>query len=338
MKEIIDKLCSAHGVSGYEQNASAVALDLIKPYIDDGYIDSFGNVIAYKRSKKEGAKTIMLDAHIDQIGFLITDITKEGFLKFTNIGGVDPRLLLGADVLVIGKGKVIDGVIATVSPHLMNKKGEAVQIKDMLIDIGYNSQEEAKKHVRIGSRVVYGGDCFNLTPDIIVSKCLDDRACVAAIIHTFELLKDSEVDMNVVAVFSGTEERGGPGASIATWAVRPDMAIAIDVTHAHTPDANPLHTISFNDISLTKGPNINKKMTDDLMRTAKAYDISVAIQVAERMTGTNARHIQVVRQGVPVALIGLPLKYMHTQVESIKLSSVKSIGKLMYEYIRAYKD
>lgn len=338
MNEIIKKLCNADGVSGFEFHAAEVALDLIKPYIDHGYIDQFGNVIAYKYSKKQNAKTIMLDAHIDQIGFLVTEITDEGFLRFTNVGGIDSRLLLGADVLVIGKEKVLNGVIATVSPHLMDRTGKATLIPEMLIDIGYSSKAKSEEYVKVGSRIIFGDDLCNLTPDTITGKSLDDRACVASIIHTFELLKDTDVDLNVVAVFSGCEEVGGPGASIATWAVRPDMAIAIDVTHAHTPDANPLQTVSIDDITVTRGPNLHKKMTNDLITVGKAYDIPVVVQVAERMTGTNARHIQVVREGVPVALIGLPLKYMHTQVETIKLSSVKAIGKLMYQYIRHYRE
>ncbi len=338
MKEIIEKLCAADGISGFEQNASTVALELIKPYIDEGYIDPFGNVIAYKYSKKENAKTIMLDAHIDQIGFLVTEITKEGFLRFVNVGGCDPRILVGTPVLVIGRTGTVNGVIATVAPHLFRTLGgKAAELKNMLIDIGYSSKEEAERHVRVGSRVIFDMEPVNLTPDILVSKSLDDRACVASIIHTFELIKDLELDLNVVAVFSGTEEVGGPGSMVATYKVRPDMAIAIDVTHANTPDANPLHTAPFADVTLTRGPNLHKKLTDELIRVAKAYDISVTINVAERMTGTNARHIQVVRGGVPVALIGLPLKYMHTQVEAVKLSTVKSIGVLMAEYIKAYR-
>ncbi len=338
MKEIIEKLCAADGISGFEQNASTVALGLIKPYIDEGHIDSFGNVIAYKYSKNKDAKTIMLDAHIDQIGFLVTEITKEGFLRFVNVGGVDPRILIGTPVLVMGREGTVNGVITTISPHLFRTLGgKAAELKNMFIDIGYSSKEEAERYVRVGSRVIFDGEATSLTPDILVSKSLDDRACVASIIHTFELLKDLDVDLNVVAVFSGSEEIGGPGAMLATYKVRPDMAIAIDVTHAATPDSNPLQTVPFSDITLTRGPNLHKKLTDELLRVAKAYDISVTINVAERMTGTNARHIQVVRGGVPVALIGLPLKYMHTQVETVKISTVKSIGTLMAEYIKAYR-
>lgn len=338
MDEMIKQLCNAHGVTGYEFQAAEVAMSLIKPYADEVYVDDFGNVIAHKKSKKENAKTIMLDAHIDQIGFMVSEITEEGFLCFEMVGGLDSRLLLATDVLVLGKNEVLNGVIATVPFHLKDKKTPAVPFDDMLIDIGYSSKEKAEEHVKVGSLVVFGRELCNLSKDTITGKSLDDRSCVASIIHTFKLLEECQVDLNVVAVFSSKEEVGGPGASIATWKIKPDMAIAIDVTHANTPDANPLKTVSIDDITVTRGPNLNKKMTNDLVRVAKAYDISVAIEVAAGMTGTNARHIQVVRQGVPVALIGLPLKYMHTQIETVKISSVENIGKLMFEYIRNYRE
>lgn len=338
MNEMLKELCDVDGISGYEFPACEVALKLIKPYADEAYIDPYGSVIAHKRSKNPNAKTILLDAHIDQIGFLVSDITKEGFLRITIVAGLDPRLLLGAEVLIAGIDTTLNGVIATIPTHLKSPSDGALQVPDMLVDIGYTSKEDAEKHVKIGARVAFGDDACNLTPSTITAKSLDDRGGVASIIHTFKLLQNVDVDLNVIALFSAIEERFGPGASIATWVTQPDLAIAIDVTHADTPDADPLITVSLDDITVKKGPNLNKKITNELVRLAKVHDVSMFIQAWETMTTTNARAIEIVRQGTPVALFGLPLKYMHTQIETIKIESVISIGKLTFEFIRNYKE
>lgn len=331
MKEKIIKMCEADGVSGFEKNASNVALEYLKPLVDECHVDPFGNVIGYKYSKNPDAKTIMLDAHIDQIGFMVTEITKEGFLRFTSVGGVDPRMLLATDVLVLAKTGTLNGIISSMPPHLGAGGAKSVPVPEMMIDIGFN-KEQAEKLVKVGTPIIYGDKMMSLSEDTITGKTLDDRCCVGSILHTMELLKDKELDMNVAVVFSGTEEVGGPGSPIATYKIKPDMAIAIDVTFAKSPDT-PQITTKMGTVTITRGPNCQKKLTEDLIRTAKAYDVPYVIDVAPGGTGTNARHIQTVAAGVPVALIGVPLKYMHTQIETISMKDVLNAGKLMAKFI-----
>lgn len=330
MESKLKKLCEVDGISGFEKNACNVVLEMLKPLVDEAYIDSFGNVVGYKYSKNKDAKTIMLDAHIDQIGFMVTQVTDEGFLRIASVGGVDPRMLLATDVLVLGT-KTLKGVICSMPPHLSAGGNKSVPVNEMLIDVGY-SKEEVLKYVKVGTPIIYGDPMCNLSKSTITGKSLDDRAGVVAILHTLELLQDKDIDMNVVAVFSGSEEIGGAGSKVATFRVKPDLAIAIDVTFAKSPDT-PQINVKFGNVVITKGPNLQKQLTNDLIRVAKAYDVPYVIEVAPGGTGTNARHIQVVRGGVPVALLGIPLKYMHTQIETISLEDVKNSGKLMAKFI-----
>lgn len=330
MEKQLKKLCETDGISGFEKNAANVALEMLKPYVDEASVDAFGNVVGYKYSKNKEAKTILLDAHIDQIGFIVTQITEEGFLRFSSVGGVDPRMLLATDVFVLGS-KTLKGVICSMPPHLSTGGNKSVPVSDMLIDVGY-SKEQVEKLVRVGTPIIYGDEMTQLSKSTYTGKSLDDRAGVVAILHTLELLKDKDVDMNIVVVFSGSEEIGGVGSKVSTFRIKPDMAIAIDVTFAKSPDT-PQIDVTFGKITISKGPNMQKQLTEDLIRVAKAYDIPHTIEIAAGPTGTNARHIQVVRGGVPVALLGIPLKYMHTQIETISLKDLKSSGKLMAKFI-----
>ncbi len=336
MKEIIEKLCNVEGVSGFEKEASLVAKELIEAYVDDVHVDAFGNVIGIKKSKNKNAKTIMLDAHIDQIGFMVTNITDEGFLKFTSVGGIDPRMLLSIDVFVHGKQKV-RGVISCLPPHLNTASNNVPAIQEMAIDIGF-CKEKAQEIAPVGTIVTFAEEVYSISSSTITGKCLDDRAGVASIIHALELLKDENVDLNVVTCFSTNEEVHGTGAIIKTYEIKPDFAIAVDVTHAKTPDAPANRTFEMGKLCIALGPNLHPKLSKDLIKTCKANDIPHQIEVCEGHTGTNAWYIQVSRSGVPVSLISFPLKYMHTPIETVKISDITNTGKLIAEYIKDYRE
>lgn len=336
MKDIIKKLCDTDGVSGFEKNASKVALELIKPYVDHVYIDKFGSVIGHKKSKNEQAKTVMLDAHIDQIGFIVTDITDDGFLRFTNVGGVDPRMLLGIDVFVLGTKK-IRGVVSCTPPHLSTNSTKAPTISQMAIDIGF-TKEQALEIVKIGTPIIFAEPVYNLSSDTVTGKCLDDRAGIASIIYALEKLSKYELDINIVTCFSVNEEVHGTGSINATYELNPDFAIAIDVTHGKTPDAPSNSTFELGKVCIGNGPNLHRKIGRDLIKTCKTYDIPYQIEVMEGHTGTNAWYIQVARGGVPVSLIMIPLKYMHTPIETVKISDIENTGKLIFKYLKNYRE
>ena len=333
--ETLIKLCDIDGISGYEKNASTIAKSLLEPLVDECYIDKFGSVIGKKQCQNPNAKTIMLDAHIDQIGFVVSDITKDGFIKFHQVGGVDPRMLLSLDVFVLGKEK-LRGVVSCKPPHLVTDFKKAVPISEMAIDIGM-TRERGLEFIKIGDPIIFAESVYSISKDSVTGKCLDDRAGVMSILHALEQLKDKELDVNILVVFSGTEETGGLGSTIATYDLRPDFAIAVDVTHGKTPDAPPPRTCEMGKIYIGKGPNLHKKLTDNLIKTAKAYDIPFGLEVMEGATGTNAWHIQVSREGIPVSLISFPLKYMHTPIETIKIADLKNTGNLIYRFIKDFR-
>lgn len=333
--ETLIKLCDTDGISGYEKNASNIAKSLLEPLVDECYIDKFGNVIGKKYSENKDAKTIMLDAHIDQIGFIVTDITEEGFLKFTSIGGVDPRMLLGVDVYVLASEK-LRGIVSCKPPHIITDFKKAPPISEMAIDIGM-TQKRAKEFVSIGTPIIFAENTYNLLKTNIVGKCLDDRAGVMSILLALEKIKDKKIDANIIVGFTVCEETSGLGAKVLSYELNPDFAIAVDVTHGKTPDVSATKAFDMGKIYIGKGPNLHKKLTENLIKTAKAYDIAYGIEVMEGETGTNAWYIQVAREGIPTALISLPLKYMHTPIEMVKISDIESTGNLIYQFLRNFR-
>ena len=186
----IKKLTNAYGVSGDEFRVAKIAAELMAPYCDRVETDDFGNVFGYRDCGIPGAKTVMLDAHIDQIGFLVTEVTKEGFLRFTTVGGVDQRMLLGSELTVLTKKGPILGIVAAIPPHLQ-KDGDdkkSVPIPEMVVDIGMTG-EQAKKAVAVGDYMAFANDAMELQGDALCGKAFDDRACLVCLLHTMDLLQ-----------------------------------------------------------------------------------------------------------------------------------------------------
>lgn len=336
IKQVLKNLCLSYGVSGDEQQACNVALKYLKPYAKNVQIDSFNNLIAVISEAKNGKPTILLDAHIDQIGMIITAIDDNGFIKVANCGGNDRRLLLGQDVIVLGKEK-INGVICTIPVHTEDKK-KVPKIDDVLIDVGM-SKEEVQKIVSLGDRVIIDSE-FNTLNDTIVScRAIDDRSGVAVILKALDILKEEDLDIGLSVLFSSQEETGEQGATIAGYNINPDIVVAIDVSFAYTPDAD-----EFKCGKMSKGgmigisPTLNRKETDKIINLAKEKDISYQLEVMGGSTGTNADTLSLVRGGAKTVLLSIPQKYMHTPIEVVDLNDIENTAKLLAEYIRGFKE
>ena len=236
MKELIKELSGLRGISGYEHNVHETIKEKFKPLADEVYTDISGNVIAVKKCGKPDADKIVIEAHIDEIGLMVNEIDENGFLGVVNVGGVDPRILPGAEVMVHGV-RDIAGVVGAKPPHLMNKDEErtAYEMTDIAIDTGL-SKEEVKKLVKIGDAITMTSPCIELLDEKIAGKSLDDRASVAILIDVFEKLSECAINVDVYAIASAKEEVGGFGAMTATYEINPTLAIAIDVCHGITPD------------------------------------------------------------------------------------------------------
>ncbi|MBR4720408.1 MAG: M20/M25/M40 family metallo-hydrolase [Clostridia bacterium] len=304
---------------------------MLSPYCNEVKIDTLGNVIAVKYCGKPNAKKLLIEAHIDEIGLMVKNIDENGFITFVNVGGVDARILPAMEVIVHGK-KDLKGVIGAKPPHIMSdgEDKKSVKIEDMSIDTGL-SFEEVKKQVSVGDSISFSTVAEELADGQITGKSLDDRASIAVLIDVMKNISNLAVD--VYAVCSVQEEVGGFGAMTASFSVEPDFAIAIDVCHGITPDNSYCAYEIGGGAVITCGPNIHPKMYELLTNAAKKHNIKFQIDVDGGNTGTDAWQIQVVREGIPTGLLSIPLKYMHTLVETISISDAEDVAKLITAFI-----
>lgn len=338
MKKLIKELSDLRGISGFEYRISDKIAEYFRPYADDVAVDTLGNVIAVKRCGKENAKKIMIEAHCDEIGLMVRDIDDRGFVTMAMVGGIDTRILPSSEVVIHGR-KDVPGVIGAKPPHLQeaDEAKKASKLTDMAIDTGMNA-DEVKKYVSVGDSITLAQSVGELGGGQFSGKTLDDRAGVAALITTMKNLMKIKTDVDVYAVAAVQEEVGLRGAKTAAYSINPNLAIAVDVCHGITPDNsdNAFETGSGAVISI--GPNIHPKLQKRLSETAEKYHVKTELDVDGGDTGTDAWAIQVSRCGVPTALLSIPLKYMHTSVETLSVSDVSAVSELLTYFIQNLDD
>ncbi len=335
MRKLIKKLSDMRGISGYEYRITDEIAKVFVPYCDDVKIDALGSVIAVKKCGIENAPKLMIEAHCDEIGLIVTSITDEGYLTFANVGGVDERTLPDTEVTVHGKRDFF-GIIG-IKPDYLIESGKTVKIKDMAIDTGLDAKI-VKKNISVGDSITLAQSVGKLGKKQFSSKTLDDRAGVAAILKVMKNIQSEQLFVDVYAVTAVQEEVGCRGGKTTAYGINPDMAVAIDVCHGTTPDNSDNAFEVGTGIVLSVGPNLHPKLTDALFDVAKRHEIKVNTDVDGGNTGTDAWEIQVARDGMPTALISIPLKYMHTSVETLAVSDVKSTARLLTEFIKEQKE
>ena len=327
---LLEKLCSAKGVSGAENEAAKVASDLLEKYMPSK-INTLGSVIG---TIGEGGTHILLDAHLDQIGLVVTAIDEDGFLKVTKCGGADIRVLAAAEVTVHGK-KPLYGVITSTPPHL-SKPEDADKAKgfdDIAVDIGMTA-DEAKKLVSLGDRITFNGKYTKLLGNRVSSPSIDDRAGVAAILRCLELLEGKNYGCKISVLFSVQEETGGSGAQTGAFSIEPDEAIAVDVSFATAPGISGEKYASLGGGTMIGyAPLLDYDMSRRLTEIAEKNGISNQTEVMGRNTGTNCDEIQVAGKGVKTALLSIPLRNMHTAIEVCDLEDIENTARLMADYI-----
>ena len=334
MKELLEKLCGAAGVSGAEGNAAETAAKLLAEYAPDAATDKFGCVSGFIGDRNNGKPTVMLEAHIDEIGFIVTYIDDDGFLKVGNCGGTDRRLYAAQTVTVHTEGGDISGVICTLPPHVASDSSKSMKTEEVAIDIGYTSREAAEKVVSPGDRVTIDNTLAALCGTRVTSKALDDRAGVAAVLYALELTKGRELPYNVEVLFASQEEVGSRGAVIAAYRSRADVALATDVSFAYTADEKK-HECG----TMGKGamigisPVLDREITAELKKLAAEQKIPHQFEVMGRDTGTDADDISVSHGGIRTGLISIPIKYMHTPVEVADTEDIKAVSRLMAAFI-----
>ena len=328
----ITELSELRGPSGLEKEAAERISDMLSAYVDSVSTDAMGNVIGVRSCGKPGAKKLLLDAHMDEIGLIVTGID-EGFLRFDTLGGVDKRLLPALEVSVMCKSGAIPGVITCMPPHILKAEDSDKAFEELRIDVGMTKEEAADK-IKLGTPVVFTTKCTMLGNNMIVGKSLDDRACVAALIDTASRLCGKELDVDLYIMISTQEEVGCRGAKAGVFAAAPDYAVAVDVTHGYTPDAKKSETLAFGGgAAIGIGPNMNRALTERLKELAIKNNIKYQMEVMAGNTGTNAWVMQTSREGVCTAVLSLPLKYMHTPVETIMLSDIEAVTALLTQFV-----
>lgn len=335
MRDLIKKLSDMRGISGFEYRLNKQIADLFMPYADEVRIDNLGSVIAVKYCGKENAPKLMIEAHCDEIGLIITSVTDDGFLTFAPVGGVDQRILPSLEVVVHTQKKDLNAVIG-ILPSCYIEAGKAVTMEHMVIDTGLPA-ETLKKLVSVGDSVTFAQSVGALGKKQWSGKTLDDRASTAAIITVMEQLQGMELNADVYAVAAVQEEVGCRGGRTTAGGIRPDAAIAIDVTHGITPDNSENAFEVGSGTAIAVGPNIHPLLSKRLIELAKKHGIKYTIEPCGGETGTDAWEIQSSKGGgVPTALLSIPLKYMHTSVETLAVSDVKATVRLITAYISEF--
>lgn len=336
LNEMIVLLSEQAGPSGMERAASRAAEELLRPYVDEIRYDVMGNLIAMKRCAKADAPTVMLDAHMDEIGLIVTGYEK-GFLRFHSLGGVDVRMLPALEVKLLTE-EPIYGVIDTLPPHLLSaeEREKPLAMDKLFIDVGLD-EEAVKKRVPLGTAAVFTTKCVELGQNRLCGKSMDDRSCAAVVIHALELLEGKELDCHVAVLLAVQEELGCRGAVTGAYGVAPEAAIAVDVTHGQSPDAPKNETFVLGGgPAIGVGPNVNRGVSDKLISLAKAAEMEVQVEVLPGHSGTDAWPIQVSREGVATGVLSLPLRYMHTPVEILDLRDAENCAKLLALWLVDY--
>ena len=333
LAENLEKLSVACGVAGREEDVRNLLVKMLEPYVDEVKVDKMDNVIAVKKGKKDKPR-VMLAAHMDEVGLMIKTITKEGFLQFTKMGGIDDRILLAQEVRVLCEKAVLPGVIGSKPPHIQKEeeRKKIVPFDEMFIDIGAENREDAKAMgVKIGDPVAFNGNYIRIGKDTLLGKAFDDRAGCAVMVETLKQL--GETDCTVYAVGTVQEEVGLRGAATAAFGVDPDVGIALDVTIAgDVPGVREFDTsvkmgkgpaLSVSDSGLITHPKVLRWLIDTASQNNVDYQLETGL-----LGTTDAARMALTRQGVPSGTISIPARYIHSPVGLVSMKDLENCAKL----------
>lgn len=339
--QLLRELSEAPGVSGYEHAIADIARRTFEPWADELRHDALGNLIALKRGKRDAGqprRTIMLAAHSDEIGLMITGYDG-AFLRFTRVGGVDVRTILGQEVLVYGS-RPLAGIIASRPPHVLSaeEREKPVPLEDLRIDVGL-AEERLRELVQVGDLVTMRREFLELSEGFVSGKAFDDRAGVASLAVCLEALSRLQHSWDVYAVATTQEEVGLRGATVSAYGLAPDLAVAVDVGFGSQTGVGENESIQMNGgPAIARGPNVHPLMHERLVSTAQSYELPHQVEIVAGASGTDGWAIQVAREGIPTAVISIPLRYMHTSVETVSIKDIERTGRLLALFIAALDE
>ncbi len=334
LKELIDN----HSPSGYEKDAAIVWKNRTAEFADDVRVDVHGNVISVLNAK--GAPKVMLAGHVDEIGYMIKYVDNEGYLYFSTIGGIDPHLMPGQRLWIKGKKGNVLGIIGRKPVHLLEgeEKNRISKIENLWIDIGAKDKKEAMARVSIGDPAIPAVGFEVLYGTKVIGRGYDDRAGAFVVSEVMRLLSDEKIQAGVYGVATVQEEIGLRGAHTSAYGINPDVGIAVDVTFATDVPGVDKKQLGEMKIGsgpvIARGPNINHKVFELLVKTAEKEKIPYQIEGISRGTGTDANVMQLTRSGVATGLVSIPNRYMHTPVELVDIKDLENAAKLLAAFIK----
>jgi len=328
---LLKSLSEASGVSGYEDQVREIVYDTFTGIADEVRSDAMGNLIAFKQgcAQSEPRRRIMLAGHMDEIGLIVTALDK-GFLRFTQVGGFDVRILMGQEVVVHGR-RALPGVIGCRPPHVLSaeEREKPAPMDQLFVDVGLG-EDALQEAVRVGDLITIWRPLTELKGGLVSGKAFDDRAAVVAIAVCLDVLRTLRHEWDVYGVATVQEEVGLRGAITSTYGIAPDAGIAIDVGFGKQPGVGPGDAIELDKgPSLAFGPYLHPVLYGELQRVAKEHEIPFQMEVVPSGTGTDANAIQVTQAGVPTALLSIPLRNMHTPIETLAVKDLVRTGRLM---------
>lgn len=342
--EFLRKCVDTISPSGFEEEMSRIWRAEADKFADRTWADVNGN--AYAVVNEGGSPRVMLAGHMDEIGLMITYIDDKGFLSFAPIGGWDPQVLPGQRVRIRGKKGVIVGVVGRKPIHLLEaeERKKVVKFDGLWIDIGAKDKKDAEKHVSIGDPAVLDYGFVPLLNDLAAARAFDDRVGAFVILEAARLASEMNPKAAIYAVGTVQEEIGLRGAHTSAFGIDPQVGIAVDVGFATDTPGMGNEKKKVGDIAMGKGPmiargpNINPKLFDLLVSTAKKEKIPYQVEGAPRGTGTDANAIQLTRAGVATGLISIPNRYMHSPCEVVHLGDLENIAKLIAHTVVSIDD
>lgn len=336
IKNVIKDLCSISSPSGYEMNITSFLKCYLSRY--DNIIiteDCIGNIIVEK--KGDCNTNVMLVAHCDEIGFAVKYIDESGYIHFSPLGGIDPSIVRGRDVVIKHQEHTVCGVIGARPLSLSkNNKSKDIDISDLWIDIGACSKTEALNAVSIGDPITFKLHFNELSNNIFSSKSIDNRVGVAILISLIDRLHNADTKTNLFFVFSVQEEVGLRGVITAGYNIHPNIGIAIDVTHA--TDYPTINKNAFGEIkigggpSIPVGPNFCSLVQNKLRDIAAQNNIAYQVESISGFSGTDVAELQLLRGGCKSGLLSIPCRYMHTPIETASYDDVLSAIEILFEF------
>ena len=330
-QEFLRQVTALPGVTGNERAAAEYIADAFRPCVDEVRITPLNCVIAHK---KGSGPRVMICAHLDEIGMMVSKIEEDGGLRLQSVGGVDPRVLPGMRVRVYAKEGVLTGVVGATPPHLLKEadRKNNYTFDSLFVDMGMPA-EKVREKVRIGDTVCFEARFVELKNNRVATKTADDRACVAIMLEAAKRLQKMNHQADLYFVATSQEEIGSYGALEAGFELAPDYGVAFDVCHADTPGAPANSTSKIDSLVSSKGPFLHPYLEKKMEEAAEKNGVKLQIAVDPRYTATDADELSTVRAGVPTVLLSLPIKYMHTNVELLDMQALTEGGRLLAHYL-----